>query len=125
MLYILPPPTNPSPPSVWDLIINFHRKGCQDSETVIDSSSSKSVKFICTGQQQNSGDHEKKIRRSWCKTTQSSSSTNHFNNVSERRDNEKRWRKQKSILLCFVDLKNETIVQRRRRSISLSRKNQM
>lgn len=27
MLYILPPPTAPPPPSPWDLIINFHRKG--------------------------------------------------------------------------------------------------
>lgn len=79
MLYILPPPTNPSPPSVWDLIINFHRKGCQESHT--DDTPSNSINFSCKGQQ-----HGRKIRRSWCKTTPSSSpssSTNHFNNVSE------------------------------------------
>lgn len=103
MLYILPPPTNPSPPSVWDLIINFHQKGCQESETtVVDDSSSKAIKFSCKGQQL-----ERKIRRSWCKTTTTpssspSSSTNHFNNVSERKDNEKEMKKAKvhSVVLC-------------------------
>lgn len=104
MLYILPPPTNPSPPSVWDLIINFHRKGCQESETAVDDAPSNSINFSCKGQQ-----HGRKIRRSWCKTTppssSPSSSTNHFNNVSERRDNEKKIEMKKakvhSVVLCW------------------------
>lgn len=32
MLFILPPPTAPTPPSPWDLIINFNRKGYQKDE---------------------------------------------------------------------------------------------
>lgn len=103
MLYILPPPSNPSPPSVWDLIINFHRKGCQESETTVNDAQSSSIKFICKGQQ------PQKIRRSWCKTTppsSPSSSTNHFNNVSERRDNEKKNEMKKAkvhsvVVLCW------------------------
>lgn len=115
MLYILPPPSNPSPPSVWDLIINFHRKGCQESETVVEESSSKSIKFSCKGQQKaHDSGHERKIRRYWCKTTPSSSpsSTNHFNNV--RKEIMKRDEESKSPF-CFCALltsKNETIVQR-------------
>ncbi len=86
MLYILPPPTNPSPPSVWDLIINFHRKGCEESETAtaVGDSSSKSIKFSCKGQHHDIG-HGRKNRRSWCKTTPSSSSPSSHNlNVRKR-----------------------------------------
>lgn len=42
MLYILPP-TAPPPPSPWDLIINFHRKG-YNHESI--SSSSIPLKTI-------------------------------------------------------------------------------
>lgn len=70
MLYILPPPSA-KPPSVWDLIINFHRKGCQESgssggnaNTL--SSSKKSLKFDCR--------ETKKSQRTWCKTSPSDQS---------------------------------------------------
>lgn len=59
MLYILPPPTA-KPPSVWDLIINFHRKGCQDEAP---ASSKKSLKFNCR--------ETKKSQRTWCKSSPS------------------------------------------------------
>lgn len=62
MLYILPPPSNPSPPSVWDLILNFHRKGCQETDSQSAANDSKPlIKF-------SSKEHERKTRRSWCKT---------------------------------------------------------
>lgn len=72
MLYILPPPTA-KPPSVWDLIINFHRKGCQDPSGNQSSanSSKKSLKFDCR--------ETKKSQRTWCKTSPSDQS-----HVSER-----------------------------------------
>lgn len=57
MLYILPPPSA-KPPSVWDLIINFHRKGCQD-----EAPPKKSLKFDCR--------EAKKSQRTWCKTSPS------------------------------------------------------
>lgn len=60
MLYILPPPSV-KPPSVWDLIINFHRKGCQES-TCSSSPPNKSLKFDC---------RETKSQRTWCKTSPS------------------------------------------------------
>lgn len=66
MLYILPPPTNPSPPSVWDLIINFHQKGCQD--TTVTETSSKPIRF------DKGHNGIKRIRhQSWCKSSESSS----------------------------------------------------
>lgn len=60
MLYILPPPIA-KPPSVWDLIINFHRKGCQD-----EAPPKKSLKFDCR--------ETKKSKRTWCKTSPSDQS---------------------------------------------------
>lgn len=70
MLYILPPPSA-KPPSVWDLIINFHRKGCQEStsndhNTDTSSSSKKSLKFDCR--------EANKSQRTWCKTSPSDQS---------------------------------------------------
>lgn len=69
MLYILPPPSA-KPPSVWDLIINFHRKGCQESSgsnnSNDQSSSKKSLKFDCR--------ETKKSQRTWCKTSPSDQS---------------------------------------------------
>jgi hypothetical protein len=61
MLYILPPQSAPSPPSVWDLIINFHRKGTDANAGP--SSIKKPIKF----------DREvmKKSRRSWHKSSSS------------------------------------------------------
>lgn len=38
MLYILPPLTASPPPSPWDLIINFHRKGYHNHENISRSS---------------------------------------------------------------------------------------
>lgn len=72
MLYILPPPTA-KPPSVWDLIINFHRKGCQEPSGTQSTSnlSKKSLKFDCR--------ETKKSQRTWCKTSPSDQS-----HVSER-----------------------------------------
>lgn len=71
MLYILPPPSA-KPPSVWDLIINFHRKGCQESgSTSSPSNPKKSLKFDCRD--------TKKSQRTWCKTSPSDQS-----HVSER-----------------------------------------
>lgn len=70
MLYILPPPPSAKPPSVWDLIINFHRKGCQEST----NSSKSSLKFEC---------HERrKVHRSWCSKTTSESSQTASSHVS-------------------------------------------
>lgn len=63
MLYILPPPSA-KPPSVWDLIINFHRKGCQESGSSAPSPK-KSLKFDC---------RETKSQRTWCKTSPSNQS---------------------------------------------------
>lgn len=70
MLYILPPPSA-KPPSVWDLIINFHRKGCQESNSGSSktlSSSKKSLKFDCRETT------TKKSQRTWCKTSPSDQS---------------------------------------------------
>lgn len=72
MLYILPPPSNPSPPSVWDLILNFHRKGCQDSDTPSPHESpSRLIKFSSKGQHDDS--NNRKTRRSWGKISPLSS----------------------------------------------------
>lgn len=75
MLYILPPPTA-KPPSVWDLIINFHRKGCQEPSGTQNGSNSlkKSLKFDCR--------EVKKSQRTWCKTSPSDQT-----HVSERDSN--------------------------------------
>lgn len=65
MLYILPPPSA-KPPSVWDLIINFHRKGCQESAGS-SSTPKKLLKFDCR-------ETTKKSQRTWCKTSPSDQS---------------------------------------------------
>ena len=71
MLYILPPPSA-KPPSVWDLIINFHRKGgCQESSSNENNNnnspgSKKTLKFNCR--------ETKKSQRTWCKTSPSDQS---------------------------------------------------
>lgn len=83
MLYILPPPTNPSPPSVWDLIINFHRKGCQDGSEPSSPSTnvSKSIKFdkgqmsLVTGQ-------KRSHRSTWSKSSKLSISQSHVRIVN-------------------------------------------
>lgn len=58
MLYILPPPSA-KPPSVWDLIINFHRKEAASSSHPV----KKSLKFDCR--------ETKKSQRTWCRTSPS------------------------------------------------------
>lgn len=65
MLYILPPPSA-KPPSVWDLIINFHRKGCQEAHGS-SSNPKKLLKFDCR-------ETTKKSQRTWCKTSPSDQS---------------------------------------------------
>lgn len=64
MLYILPPPSA-KPPSVWDLIINFHRKGCQEAASS-STNPKKLLKFDCR--------ETKKSQRTWCKTSPSDQS---------------------------------------------------
>lgn len=66
MLYILPPPSA-KPPSVWDLIINFHRKGCQEAAATSSSTNPKKLlKFDCR--------ETNKSQRTWCKTSPSDQS---------------------------------------------------
>lgn len=65
MLYILPPPSA-KPPSVWDLIINFHRKGCQEANGS-SSNPKKLLKFDCR-------ETTKKSQRTWCKKSPSDQS---------------------------------------------------
>lgn len=128
MLYILPPPTNPSPPSVWDLILNFHRKGCQDSDSPSPHESpSRLIKFSSKGQ--HDGSSSRKTRRSWGKTSPLSPTTPLSSSSNQHKVRVKQIMKMKKAKVhpfCCVLLtsKKETIVQR---SISLSRKknNQM
>lgn len=99
MLYILPPPSA-KPPSVWDLIINFHRKGCQETSSStnnISSSSKKSLKFDCRETT------TKKSQRTWCKTSPSDQS-----HVSER-ERLHSWPQKRSVSLSHPRHENQTL----------------
>jgi hypothetical protein len=63
MLYILPPPPSTKPPSVWDIIINFHRKGYLESTNLAKSS----IKFECR--------ERRKVNQSWYKRPSESNQT--------------------------------------------------
>lgn len=88
MLYILPPPQTAKPPSVWDLILNFHRKGCPDSDAssfVPLKKAKLPLRFAAREQ-------------SWCnKTTVSSCQTaSHVSNIGKKERNIRLTSKKKS-----------------------------
>lgn len=87
MLYILPPPQTAKPPSVWDLILNFHRKGCPDSDPASYMPLKKAklpLKFSA---------NERRVHESWCnKTTMSSCQTKALSHVRRgRKSHNKRY----------------------------------
>ncbi|KAG5684206.1 hypothetical protein PVAND_013445 [Polypedilum vanderplanki] len=106
MLYILPPPSNPSP-TVWDLILNFHQKGCQENDTSCGSNmespsarSSSSHKSNSIKFDKGQNCHRKSKRNSWYKTS-SQSSTNQSHDSGGVLREEENQRACKSLNECY------------------------